>query len=175
MTEYKPVPSRPGYLAGRDGSIIGKRGRVLKQAAGTSGYRIFRFSQPGHAPVTASSHVAICEAWHGPKPTPAHEVAHGNGDRTDNRAENLAWKTRPENHADKIRHGTNLRGDRHPSSKITDEDVLAIRASTERPVDLALRYGVTAVHISNIKNGRRRIHVVPPVENEATSESKERV
>jgi len=41
-------------------------------------------------------HTLICEAWHGPKPTPQHTVDHINGIRSDNRVENLRWATRRE-------------------------------------------------------------------------------
>lgn len=37
------------------------------------------------------------------------EVAHGNGNRHDNRAANLSWKTRKENSADRRVHGTSGR------------------------------------------------------------------
>lgn len=52
-------------------------------------------------------HVFVCETFHGPKPSPLHEVRHLNGDGTDNRAENLAWGTKTENAQDIIRHGHN--------------------------------------------------------------------
>ena len=51
-------------------------------------------------------HVAVCTAFHGRKPSPAHQVRHLNGDRSDNRAENLAWGTAAENAADRDLHGT---------------------------------------------------------------------
>lgn len=159
--DYKAIPSRPGYLAGRDGSIIGKRGHVLRQALGTNGYLIFRFSRPGHVPVTVNSHVAVCEAFHGLKPSPDHEVAHENGVRADNRAENLSWKTRADNRLDTLRHGTDNRGQRHYRAKLTDQDVRDIRASTATHAALGRQYGVSAAHIYNVRTRRARVHVTP--------------
>jgi hypothetical protein len=52
-------------------------------------------------------HLLVCEAFHGPRPSPLHEARHLNGIATDNRAENLAWGTKKENAQDSIRHGTN--------------------------------------------------------------------
>lgn len=64
---------------------------------------------------TVFLHRLICEAFHGPQPTPDHEVAHFDGDRLNNAATNLRWATRIENAADKDRHGRIRRGDQHPA------------------------------------------------------------
>ena len=53
-------------------------------------------------------HRLICTAFHGTKPTSVHEVRHLNGDRMDNRAENLCWGTRKENAHDRKLHGTEM-------------------------------------------------------------------
>lgn len=42
-------------------------------------------------------HRLVCEAFHGPRPSPKHVVIHLNEDATDNRAENLKWGTQKEN------------------------------------------------------------------------------
>lgn len=59
-------------------------------------------------------HNLVLEAFVGPRP-PGTEGAHLNGQKADNRVENLAWKTHIENEADKVQHGTLLAGDRHPA------------------------------------------------------------
>lgn len=51
-------------------------------------------------------HSLVCETFHGPKPSPAHQSRHLNGDRLDARAANLAWGTRSENTKDSVLHGT---------------------------------------------------------------------
>lgn len=50
-------------------------------------------------------HVAVLTAFVGPCPE-GREAAHRNGDRRDNRLENLRWTTHTENIADKQRHGS---------------------------------------------------------------------
>jgi hypothetical protein len=52
--------------------------------------------------------------------------------------------------------GRTLKGERHGASKLSDADADAIRASTERGVDLAARYGVAPQTVCNIRKGRRR-------------------
>lgn len=159
-TQYREIPSAPGYLAGADGSIIGKRRYVLRPALSPNGYLHFRMSRPGYLPVTRPVHVAVCEAFHGPRPD-GKEVAHLNGVKTDNRATNLAWKTRPENHADKVQHGTDNRGERHYSCRLLDSDVRAIRASADSAVTLARKYDTSPAYIRHIRAGRARKHVTP--------------
>lgn len=50
-------------------------------------------------------HQLVAWAFLGPKPTPLHEVCHNDGDYLNNRASNLRWDTRSENHFDRVRHG----------------------------------------------------------------------
>jgi hypothetical protein len=49
-----------------------------------------------------------------------------------------------------------LPGERHPGAKLTDAQAEEIRNSTERGVDLAIRYGVSQQLVSNIRHGSRR-------------------
>jgi hypothetical protein len=51
-------------------------------------------------------HVLVCEAFHGQKPTPSHQVRHLNGIRSDCRSDNLVWGTPSENAMDRKAHGT---------------------------------------------------------------------
>lgn len=51
-------------------------------------------------------HQLVARAFINAHPDPGLEVCHNNGNKVDNRAENLRWDTRKANHADKIVHGT---------------------------------------------------------------------
>ena len=95
-------------------------------------------------------HHLVLEAFVGPRPEDC-EARHLDGNPGNNRLDNLAWGTKAENQADKIRHGTILRGTANPASKLTEADVIAIRASNKRQVDLAEIYGVTQPIISAIR------------------------
>lgn len=99
----------------------------------------------------------ICATFHGPRPE-GYETAHLNGDSLDNRANNLAWKTRTENELDKIEHGTSNRGVRQWQAKLTDDEVREIRklaASGTPQAILARRFQVSQPTISEVANRKK--------------------
>lgn len=101
----------PGYTVDRDGNVWSSsnwRGygiRKLKPFPNSDGYPSVKVRSNGRMK-KALVHVLVCEAFHGPKPTPEHQVRHVNGVRADCRAENLAWGTASENAIDRKAHGT---------------------------------------------------------------------
>lgn len=113
----------------------------------TYGYGEMRLS--GRA---VGAHRYICEASHGPAPSSQHQAAHscGNGHLGCVNWRHISWKTPAENAADRAEHGTQVRGEDHPLSKLTEEDVLEIRTLTgiQTQRELAERFNVsiTAVH-----------------------------
>jgi len=76
-------------------------------------------------------HSLICEAFHGQRPR-GMEVRHLNGNRRDNRSENLSWGTRSENAADRLRHGTDWNGDKHKSRVLSGAVVIDLRTRRKR-------------------------------------------
>lgn len=73
--------------------------------------------------------------------------------------DHLRLATRAENNGDASRKGRNARGRQQPRAKLTEADVLAIRASDLTQSELAVQYGVHQVRISHIKLGRGWTHV----------------
>lgn len=49
-----------------------------------------------------------------------------------------------------------LTGEKHPSAKLSDEDVNKILLDTRSQYVIADDYGITQAHVSNIKNRKRR-------------------
>ncbi len=85
-------------------------------------------------------------------------VNHIDGDKTNNRADNLEWVTLAENTAHQWRIGlVDIRGEKHPSAKLSDDDVRAIRARpTESVAALANDFGVGRSLIYKIRQGRKK-------------------
>jgi hypothetical protein len=83
------------------------------------------------------------------------DIRHLNGNAADNRVSNLAYGTHAENQHDMLAHGTAQIGVRNKNARLTDADVVAIRAAWlrgERQVDLAARYGVSTATICRAAN-----------------------
>jgi hypothetical protein len=99
-------------------------------------------------------HRMVCEAFHG-SPTPGLHAAHLDGNPTNNRADNLAWKTPKENAAHKIVHGTHQAGEMHPRVKLTAAQVAEIRSSPLTSPQLAPIFGVHQATIRHIRQGVR--------------------
>ena len=164
---WKTIPFSPDYEVsdiGRirratpgDGTWVG---RILKQGRSGSGYRHVAIAVPGRRHRSTRVHSIVAEVFIGPKPSPSHEIAHGDGDKTNNRADNLRWVTPIENAADKAKHGTIVRGIKHGMAKLTEAQAREILADTKtRVVDLADKYGVRIESIYNIKKGARWKHL----------------
>lgn len=105
----------------------------------------------------------VCEQLYGPAPSSSHEAAHscGNGHLGCVSPKHLRWDTRRGNFADKTRHGTDNRGERHNLAKLTEEDVREIRrlARTTSGRAIAKRYGLSESHVSTILSRKSWAHI----------------
>jgi len=125
-------------------------GRIIKQRASRSGYMSVRLCCNGHH--WRWVHRLVLEAFVSACPV-GMECAHNNGNPADNRLCNLRWDTRRGNHADKVLHGTTVRGERNALAKLTEADVRTVFAMRERGAllsEIASTFGVTAANVSNI-------------------------
>ncbi|MDM4221800.1 NUMOD4 motif-containing HNH endonuclease [Klebsiella pasteurii] len=71
-------------------------------------------------------HRIVLEAFVGPRPD-GKQIAHWNGDPSDNRVENLRWATSKENIADRSRHGRTAIGENAGSAKLDRKAVKTIK------------------------------------------------
>lgn len=133
-----------------------RAGKIIKPRPLTkrAGYMLVTLTHEGrrwHARVCR----LVCEAFHGPPPTPRHEAAHLDGVNTNDTPGNLAWKTKAENEADKVGHGTRARGERMGNAVLSDDRVRAIRADSRPAKEVAADHGIHVSHVYMIK--RRKI------------------
>jgi hypothetical protein len=104
-------------------------------------------------------HKIVLTTFVGPRPK-GMECRHLNGDRGDNRLENLRWGTRMENLADMVRHGTDPQGERNGAARLTDDAVRAIRSMHWKFLEvLARRFGVTTLNVRAVVLGKTWKHV----------------
>lgn len=87
-----------------------------------------------------------------PNPENKPEVGHVFGNKQDNRAVSLKWETRLENMQHAFRTGliTSIKGEDSKSSKLTEKEVLEIRASSLSQKELAKIYNCDPSNIRRI-------------------------
>ena len=89
-------------------------------------------------------------------------VNHIDGNKVNNRVDNLEWVTASENATHAVATGLSPVGEAKTLAKLTDKDILAIQAAFEageRDSVLAQRYGVTSGVISSIRLGKTWKHI----------------
>ena len=154
MAELKTIERLPGYEFGDDGSIWSSlTNRQLRPERVRGGYlRVQLGRKERHHYV----HRLILEAFAGPPPKGC-EACHNNGDRTDNRIENLRWDTRQSNADDRRRHGTLRTGTASHLARLNAEQVRSIRnrrATTSLTYSqIATEFNVSRSTVCNVVNG----------------------
>ena len=154
---WQPIPGFDGYEASSEGRI--------RNAAGV--IKPFRLSK-SYLGVCINSkncyvHHLVAEAFHGPRPKGLN-CCHRNDVADDNRAENLYWGTQRQNRLDSYSNGrcTQAKGSASAVSKLTEEDVLAIRHAVSQGMkqrEAAEAFGVSRGAISNIVYRKTWAHI----------------
>lgn len=193
--EWRIIADFPDYAASSLGRVKrvapdhrGRHGLILKQREDRYAYlTLYRDKTPSCVLV----HRLVCIAFHGPQPTPAHEVAHCDGVGLNNAQSNLRWATHAENEADKISHGTSLlgkpsaiaperrprgqrhgrytqpertaRGERNGLARLTESKVLAIRCDSRPRKAIAADYSISVTMVGFIQRGISWAHVPMPI------------
>lgn len=151
----RQIADFPAYQASEEG-LISRNSRALKPSPNGRGYMRVFLRRDGKTH-TRYVHRIICETFNGP-PAPDQEVRHLNGDRSDNRASNLAWGTHAENEADKETHGTIAWGEQNGTSKLSSGTVKAMRDMVRAGAsmqDAANQFNVPEKAAADAITGRR--------------------
>ena len=159
--EWKPIPGEnPAYEVGSNGEIRVTRDGVttpMKLNLRDRYYQIVLYRR-GHGKVTYYVHRLIAQVFVA-NPDNLPYVNHKDGNRLNNRADNLEWCTALENHWHALDHGIGgLRG--IPLRRVTDSDISVIRskmaAGSHTLRELAAEYGVSTTFMSRVRKGAAR-------------------
>jgi hypothetical protein len=151
---WKDIEGYSGYQVSSLGRIrsLGVKARVLKQFPNKNWpYLYVRFTPYNK---TFRSHRLVAKAFI-PNPYNLPEVNHLNGDKQDNRVDNLQWVSSSDNSLHSYR--TGLHKPSYGNSRLTKEDVFEIRCLKYyglNNVVLASEYGVTPTAIGDIVKWR---------------------
>lgn len=127
-----------------------KPGKCLAQVETSDGYIGYRLSANSRQK-SVRAHQLVAEAFLGERPSDRHIVAHNDGNKKNNKVENLRWATPAENSFDQVAHGTKKGRHFGMSSVLTDEEIYAIRSDTRPNHILADEYKVSRPTIHHIR------------------------
>jgi hypothetical protein len=158
MTEWRDIPTLPHYLISSEGQVKHKEREALRKLGEQRGYLWCGFVKDGKH-IMRTVHSLVAEAFLGPRPD-GHQVRHLDGDRSNNRVENLCYGSALENAQDRERHGTTARGERGGNARLSDAAVVLIRelyAETDATqYELAGRFNISQAQVNNIILGKQR-------------------
>lgn len=160
---WRDIPNRPFYQASSEGRIrsltrdvhnYSKKGRIRKFGFNPrNGYLHICYKQGENSDLV---HRVIALVFLGDA-KPGSVVNHKNGIKTDNRSENLEWCSQRENCIHFFR--TSSRS----SSKLTTEDVKAIRDARKSSGDsfakIGIKFGVSGQMVGQIVRGQKWAYV----------------
>lgn len=140
------------------------KGKILKPIITKSGYvNVCLTTGNDESRITKRVHRLVAEAFV-ENPYDKDEINHKDGNKENNRADNLEWVTRSENeqHAYDNNLVKVLKGSEKPCAKLNEEDIQNIRKEYEDgclQIELAEQYGVARQTISSIVNRKAWTHV----------------
>jgi hypothetical protein len=153
---WKAVPGYEGRYEVSDlGHVRNVGGRVLALCTVSGGYKAVSLGRNNSKTI----HRLVALAFLGPAPNEKPLVLHNDGDRTNNTLHNLRYGSHADNAADAKRHGTQVKGERQHVAKLTLDNVLAIRNSSDTGTALAAQFGVTPQCINLIRTRKNWRHV----------------
>ncbi len=144
--------------------------RLCAQGDDGTGYRMVSLSRDGRR-TAKTVHRLVCRAFHGEPNALQNEAAHLDGNKTNNRASNLKWSSKVENHYHKRFHGTHQAGERHPRAKLTEATArLALSRLAEGDTCQAIAdsLGVSRSTIEDIRKRKKWRHIKGPPDAYAT-------
>lgn len=164
------IPGLPYYRAGDRGTIqscapigggaISDSWRNRKPFLRPDGY-LYVGVRCGKKRCNRSVHSLVLEAHVGRRPHGFHGC-HNNGNRQDNRLVNLRWDTPTANSRERHDHGTMPIGSTHGLAKLTESDVLEMRAMMASGVSTPAagrRFGISTTTAGDIKRRRTWRHI----------------
>lgn len=169
VEEWRPAPGYEGIYE------VSDHGRVRRSAPGKGtwpGRILSQAAHNGYFAVTLTKdrrqrrlevHPLICEAWHGPRPSPEHVAAHWDDRPGNNVPPNLRWATRSQNALDSRRNGSMPLGEERSNAILTAAAVRHIRALPARRganlAGVAARYGTSKRNVQKVRAGRTWKHL----------------
>lgn len=168
LENWLPIPGYEGLYSISSHGRIRSEARIVRHYSGgqkllNERLRAICPNMHGYASVILSKegrntrftvHRLVLRAFVG-EPPYGVDACHNDGDRSNNKLENLRWDTRAGNMQDTINHGTRRRGESVHFHKITEQTALAIRRDNRLHKEIARDFQISQSAVSLIKRGKR--------------------
>jgi len=148
------------YCVSDKGRIKRKGGRILTASFNAQKYHHVSLSK-NNEKKTQRVHRLVASAFI-PNPENKLFVNHKDGNKINNRVDNLEWCTLQENFDHAVKNGLTARGVRQHSSKLTDEKVYEMRKLHKRgatATELSKIYGVGLSNTCDVLKGKTWKHI----------------
>jgi hypothetical protein len=157
--EWKDAINYEDYYEVSDLGNVRRKGRLsnLAKVIDKDGYVCHCFSVK-HKRTNVMAHKLVIEAFFGPCPN-GEVTRHIDGVTINNVPSNLIYGTPKDNSMDMVNHGTQTKGIDSHLAKLTETNVLSIRASSESQATLARLYKVTPATVWSIINRKTWKHI----------------
>lgn len=162
----KVIEEYPRYIVTSFGRVYSlNTKRFLKQHKNRGGYFIVNMCIAGLKPRNARVHRLVAKAFLEEISADKPDVNHIDGNKENNRIENLEWSNKSLNgfHAHKL--GLNVcnpqKGSKHGMAQLTDEDVRAIRELrlTLSNKEISIKYNISSTQVWRIVTKRNWRHL----------------
>ena len=168
---WKEVPGFEGYEVSDQGRVrsyrlpgyghkLADHPKILRPLWSQDGYKRAALSKKGRA-YYFTVHRLVLLTFVGPCPT-GMQACHNDGKLLNCYVDNLRWDTIKNNHLDKFKHGTTVRGERNGRCKLTVSQVKQIREMVSHGVSihsLGKIFAVTPENINRIIKRRTWKHI----------------
>lgn len=165
MKEFKVIDGFEDYAVNRLGDVLstkkyGGNYRILKQNKDRKyGYKYVTLMKDKKA-VTKKIHRLVAEAFI-PKPDGKKIINHKDGNKSNNRCDNLEWVTHSENTNHSYANGLQPVGENHAQAKFSDAEiskVFELRKQGLTQVEIGKSLGMSQSHVSAVLRKRLRAY-----------------
>lgn len=163
VTAWRTIPSWPAYEASDDGTIRRASTKRPLRRVHRRGVACVRVRTPDRKHASRIPvHALLCEAFHGPRPTPQHRAWVLDGKRSRLVPGNVAWLTQAERWASALA-APGLKGAR--LTEATARQILSLDGLASG-VEVAAAYGVDSSLVRRIWSRDGWRHVRPPTRDD---------
>lgn len=162
MDILKEIPDFPGYYINTSGRVWSTRSNNWLKYKQSEGHLCVRPTKQGIRYIR-KAHRLVLETYVGPRPE-GMQCRHINGRQANVDLDNLCWDTSKQNGWDRVQRGSTRRGEQQESAKLTEQDVLSIRAfwrgsGPHNQRNIAKMFGVSRMCINKIINRKTWRHL----------------